>query len=178
MMTLVLSPQYEPLNQISLKKAAKLIIKGKVEVLERYEGRIVHAVIGFFPSVVRLLKWFGGRKKGVRFSRENVYTRDKGQCQYCSKKLLRDEATYEHVVPRAQGGKTRWDNIVIACIDCNQKKGNRTPEQACMPLRVKPACPKYLPETLRLNFTEDQTPKSWLNYLQSVVYMNVELDSD
>lgn len=178
MMTLVLSPEYEPINQVTLKRAAKLIIKGKVEVLEHYTDKVAHAAIGFFPAVIRLLQWFGGRKKGVRFSRENVYTRDKGQCQYCRKKLTRSDATYDHVVPRAQGGKTRWENIVIACIECNQKKGNRTPEQSGMRPLVAPARPKHLPETLRLCYTREDAPKSWVAYLQAVVYMNTELESD
>ena len=81
-------------------------------------------------------------KKGVKFSRENVYTRDHGMCQYCSRKIPRTEATYDHVTPRRLGGLTRWENIVIACIECNRDKGGRTPEQAGMKLRQKPVKPK------------------------------------
>lgn len=180
MMTLVLSPEWEPINQIGWRRVVRLILKGRIEVLEEYDDHYIRSETWEIklPSVVRLLEWVKGRRKGVRFSRENVYTRDKGRCQYCLKKLARPEATYDHVVPRTQGGKTRWENIVIACVDCNQRKGGRTPEQAGMRLHMEPVRPKYLPETLRLTFTRSQTPESWKNYLRSVVYMHGELEVD
>lgn len=178
--TLVLSPEWEPINQIGWKRVVRLLLKGRIEILEEYDDEVIRSETWEIklPSVVRLLNWVKGRRKGVRFSRENVFTRDKGRCQYCSKKLGRPEATYDHVVPRSQGGKTRWENIVIACVSCNQRKGGRTPEQAGMFLKVVPVKPKYLPETLRLTFSKAETPSTWVNYLQSVVYMHGELDSD
>lgn len=180
MLTLVLSPEWEPINQIGWKRVVGLLLKNRIEILEEYEDKHIRSETWEIkmPSVVRLLRWAGGRRRGVRFSRENVYTRDKGRCQYCSVKLSRPESTYDHVTPRAQGGKTRWENIVIACVPCNQRKGGRTPEQAGMWLENKPTRPKYLPETLRLTFTREQTPETWGQYLQSVVYHHGELDSD
>lgn len=180
MQTLLLSPEWEPLTHIGLKRVVRLLLKGRIEVLEEYEDRYVRSATWEVkvPAVVRLLKWFKGKRKGVRFSRENVFTRDKGRCQYCNTKLMRHEATYDHVIPRSQGGTTRWENIVIACVPCNQKKGGRTPEQARMRLTVEPVRPKYLPETLRLHFSRSQTPEEWKGYLRSVVYMHGELESD
>ena len=180
MLTLVLSPEWEPINQIGWKTVVRLLLKERIEVLEEYTDKVIRSETWEvkLPSVVRLLKWAGGRRRGVRFSRENVYTRDKGRCQYCRKRLTRPESTYDHVKPRAQGGKTRWENIVIACVVCNQRKGGRTPAQAGMHLGQVPVKPKSLPETLRLTFTRSQTPKAWGQYLQSVVYMHGELDSD
>lgn len=180
MQTLVLSPEWEPISQVSWQRVVRLILRGRVEVLEEYEDRYIRSETWEIklPSVVRLLKWVNGKRRGVRFSRENVYTRDKGRCQYCQIKLARAESTYDHVLPRTQGGKTRWENIVIACVPCNQRKGGRTPVQAGMKLVVEPTKPKYLPETLRLTFTRSKTPESWKAYLRSVVYWNGEIDPD
>ena len=179
--TLVLSPSYEPINQISWKAAVLAVLGDRpIEVLEYYEDREVRSVTFAMkvPAVIRYLAGKCIRKRGVRFSRENVYTRDKGRCQYCGINVARPEATYDHVKPRAQGGPTRWENIVIACVPCNQHKGGRTPEQAGMFLMTKPAKPKYLPETLRLSFTKANVPGQWRDYLRNVVYMHGELETD
>jgi len=179
--TLVLSSAYEPINQISWKAAVLAVLgERRVEVLEEYDDRVVRS-LSFsmkIPAVIRYLTGKVSRRRGVRFSRENVYTRDKGRCQYCLRKLSRIEATYDHVIPRSKGGRTRWENIVIACVPCNSGKANRTPVQARMRLATKPVKPKYLPETLRLNFTKENVPCQWAAYLRSVVYMHGELESD
>jgi 5-methylcytosine-specific restriction endonuclease McrA len=179
--TLVLSSAYEPINQISWQSAVIAVLGDRpVEVLEVYEDREIRSV-NFsmkIPAVIRFIAAKIGNKRGVRFSRENVYTRDKGRCQYCTGKVTRREATYDHVVPRSRGGKTRWDNIVIACVACNSHKANRTSQEARMRLMSTPVKPKYLPDTLRLTFTRATVPGQWLSYLRSVVYMHGELDSD
>jgi 5-methylcytosine-specific restriction endonuclease McrA len=106
-----------------------------------------------------------------------VFARDSGRCQYCQVKVSRFEATYDHVVPRAQGGKTTWENIVIACVSCNQKKGGRTPTQASMKLRTAPVRPKKLPEVLTITFTfQAGMPDSWRTWLRDVAYWNAELE--
>ena len=179
METLVLSQSYEPVARVSWQRAITLIWEGKVEVVEEYENWTVKSVTLEFkvPSVIRFLKKVFGKKRAVKFSRENVYTRDHGRCQYCSNKLARAEATYDHVTPRAKGGQTRWENIVIACVPCNQKKGGRTPDQAGMRLLTVPVKPKKLPDTLRLTFTyQKNMPESWANWLRSVSYWNGELE--
>jgi hypothetical protein len=83
MLTLVLSPEWEPINQIGWKTVVRLLLKERIEVLEEYTDKVIRSETWEvkLPSVVRLLKWAGGRRRGVRFSRENVYTRDKGRCQ-------------------------------------------------------------------------------------------------
>jgi 5-methylcytosine-specific restriction endonuclease McrA len=179
--TLVLSAAYEPINQISWQAAVVAVLGGRqVEVLEVYEDREVRSVSFSMkiPAVIRYLAGKIGRHRGVRFSRENVYTRDKALCQYCSRKVSRAEATYDHVVPRANGGTTRWENIVIACVACNNRKANRTPEEVGMRLAAAPVKPKHLPETLRLTFTKERVPGEWKAYLRSVVYMHGELETD
>lgn len=183
--TLVLDHTFSPVGRVSWQRAITLLFEEKVEVIESYEDWTVRSVTVAFkvPSVVRFLKKVFGRKRAIKFSRENLYARDGGRCQYCSAKVARPEATYDHVVPRAQGGKTDWFNIVICCYGCNQKKGGRTPEQARMKLLSMPVKPKKLPDTVRLTFTYQKgMPESWAAWLgdaaRSVAYWNTELSSD
>lgn len=180
METLLLSHTYEPVDRISWQRAITLWWADKVEILEEYEDREIRSVSFAMrmPSVVRFLNAFRAKKRGVKFSRENVFTRDHGACQYCGRKVLRMEATYDHVVPRRLGGETRWDNVVIACLPCNQRKGGRTPEQAGMKLRSIPSKPKALPPTVRLTFTQTKgMPISWKQYLFDVQYWHGDLES-
>jgi 5-methylcytosine-specific restriction endonuclease McrA len=181
METLVLSATYEPLARISWQRAIVLLWDRKVEVVEEYEDKWVRSVTLELkvPSVIRFLRAIRGRKKAIKFSRENVYARDHQRCQYCALKVARHEATYDHVVPRAQGGKTVWENVVIACVPCNQKKGGRTPAQARMQLRSVPVKPKTLPETMRIVLGwEKGMPASWRTWLRDFTYWNGELESD
>src|SRR5512141_1379614 len=171
--TLVLSHAYVPVARVGWKRAVTLLFEGKVEVIEEYEDRTVRSVTLEFkvPSIIRFLRKIRDRKRAVKFSRENVYARDHGCCQYCGNRVLRPEATYDHVIPRSQGGHTRWENVVICCTPCNQRKGGRTPAQAGMQLRSVPVKPKSLPETLRLTFLFDRNaPPSWHQFAQSYAY--------
>jgi len=179
METLVLSQAYEPVARVTWQRAMMLIWQGKVEVVEEYEDRFVRSVTLEIkmPSIIRFMSYFRQRQRGIKFSRDNVYVRDGCKCQYCGKKVSRPEATYDHVIPRAQGGKTTWENVVIACVPCNQKKGNRTPEKAGMALRSTPAKPKRLPESLHLTFMyEKGMPISWRKFLRDVAYWHTELE--
>ena len=177
--TLVLDPGYQPVARVPWMRAVTLLFAGKVEVVENYDDWTVRSVTVELkvPCVVRFLRGVRGLKKVVRFSRENVYARDAGRCQYCQRKIARPEATYDHVVPRSQGGHTRWENIVIACLPCNQKKGGRTPQQAGMKLRTTPHKPKALPESVRFTFTPGM-PQAWRSWLRDFSYWNGELEAD
>jgi 5-methylcytosine-specific restriction endonuclease McrA len=179
METLVLNPGYEPIARVTWQRAVTLLTLGKVEVVEEYADREVRSVTFAFkmPSIVRLLRALRGVRKAIKFSRENVYARDGGRCQYCGAGVRRDEITYDHVVPRALGGKTTWDNIVTACVGCNQRKGSKTPEQAGMKLRCPPVKPKKLPESFRITLAFGQgMPESWRSFLRSYSYWHGELD--
>jgi 5-methylcytosine-specific restriction endonuclease McrA len=163
--TLLLSKSYEPIRLISWQRAFTLLTLGKVEVLEEYDFgvRSVSVVIKV-PAVVRLLRAFRRHKKPVKFSRVNIYARDKYRCQYCGKKTSMSELTYDHVVPRARGGKTTWTNIVTCCYECNRRKGSRTPEKAGMRLRSQPVQPRWVPAvTIRLS--TKSVPDAWRDYL-------------
>jgi 5-methylcytosine-specific restriction endonuclease McrA len=168
---LLLNITYEPLKVINWKKAIKLLLLDKVEVLEEYTQEI-HSVSFTvkLPSVVRLL-WMAKRPKTpVKFSRQNIYARDKYRCQYCGKQFPSEDLTYDHVIPKSGGGRTKWANIVTSCIKCNRKKGGRTPAEAHMKLVRRPAEPKWLP-VLRVTVGFREIPHSWRDYL----YWNVEL---
>jgi 5-methylcytosine-specific restriction endonuclease McrA len=181
METLVLTASYEPVARVSWRRAVTLLFEGKVEVIEEYEDRLIRSVTFEIkmPSVIRFLRAIRARNKTPKFSRENVYARDSGRCQYCMKKIMRHDATYDHVTPRAFGGKTTWENVVIACVPCNQKKGARTVEQAGMHLRTTPSRPKKLPDALRFTITfQKGMPHSWKSWLRDFSYWNGELEND
>lgn len=181
METLVLSASYEPVARVSWQRAILLVFTEKVEVVEEYEDKTIRSV-SFelqMPSVVRFLRTQRWRGKGIRFSRENVYARDRGLCQYCARKVTREESTYDHVVPRAQRGVTSWENIVIACVRCNQRKGGRTPEQAGMKLLSVPVKPKSLPGGVRVSLQWNKgMPAQWRAWLRDVTYWHGELEQD
>lgn len=181
METLVLNSIWQPVARVPWQRAITLLFLGKVEIVEEYEDQTIRSVTFEvkMPSVVRFLKMLRHRKPVVRFSRENVFARDHGQCQYCGVKLARSEATYDHVLPRSRGGGTHWENIVIACVRCNQKKGGRTPAEAKMKLKVAPVKPARLPEGVRLTFTfQKGMPAGWQNWLRDMTYWHGSLDED
>jgi len=181
--TLVLSQSYEPVARVTWQRAITLLWEGKVEVVEEYADRIVRSVTLEIkvPSIIRFLRGMRSGKRAIKFSRENVYMRDGGRCQYCGNNVPRPEATYDHVVPRVAGGHTRWENIVICCKTCNQKKGGRTPEQAKMKLLSTPVRPKKLPDHVRVTLAwRPGMPESWRGWLRdavaSVAYWHGELE--
>ena len=161
---LLLNASYEPLRVISWQRAVTMFFLGKVEVVEEYDHQI-HSVslVIRAPAVVRLLQFVSSGRRAPPLSRANVLARDNFQCLYCSRELSTKEATLDHVVPRSQGGKTTWDNIVCACGACNRRKGGRTPKEARMKLLKTPIRPDWLPVlTIRLN---GKVPLSWQLFL-------------
>ena len=179
--TLALSHAYIPLEPISWQDAISNVLAGRAEVLETYADRTIHTISEIFPmpSVIRFFsKSMAGlfRKRAVKFNRKNVWLRDKGHCQYCNTKVTLSEFTYDHVHPLSQGGKTTWDNIVVCCIECNQRKANRTPIQAKMRLITQPAQPKSLPSAA-MPISKENMPETWRDYLASDNYWNGTLTS-
>ncbi len=168
---LLLSISYEPIKVIDWKRAITMLFLGKVEVIEEY-GHNIHSVSFTLklPSVVRLLNVVKRNSKPVKFSRQNIYSRDRYRCQYCGQKFSSEDLTYDHVLPKSRGGRTEWTNIVTCCIDCNRKKGGRTPREASMKLLKKPVMPTWVP-AVRLTVGFKTVPQTWREYL----YWNVEL---
>ncbi len=124
------------------------------------------------PEVI-VLKFFNGFiRREVRFSRRNIFERDRNTCQYCGKRFNKADLTIDHVVPRSRGGRDTWKNLVLACVRCNVRKGNRTPEEAGLQLIRPPHKPLWIPH---LGFKLDGVKwKSWQNFIDSA-YWNVEL---
>lgn len=177
--TLVLDASYVPVDRVHWQRAITLLFLGKVEVVEEYADQEIHSVTFSIkiPSIVRFIRAMRSKKKAIKFSRENVYVRDNGKCQYCGNKVPRHDATYDHVIPRAQGGQTNWDNIVISCMDCNQNKGCRTPAQAKMKLLSTPVRPKKLPDHMHISIQwHPSMPLSWRDFLASNHYWNDALE--
>ena len=128
------------------------------------------------PRVVQLLSCERSPRHEVKFSRHNIYMRDANTCQYCGEELPRAELNLDHVVPRAQGGRTTWENVVCCCIDCNLSKGARTPVQAGLKLLKTPVRPRWTP-TFRTNGGRVRY-REWLPFLglADASYWNVELE--
>lgn len=179
--TLVLSDSFMPIQRVSWKRAITWVVSGRAAVVEEYDDRVIRSPSQVFPmpSVIRFLhRVVGLFRRGVKFNRKNVWLRDKGKCQYCGERVSQNKFTFDHVVPRDQGGTTKWQNIVVSCSTCNQRKSNQTPEQAGMILRTKPVCPKSLPGKSFPMFTwDDDMPQSWRDYLGSYQYWNTKLES-
>ena len=124
------------------------------------------------PRIIRLLAYEKLPRQEVKFNRRNIYARDSNRCQYCGKKFSTTELSLDHVLPRSQGGKANWENIVCCCVKCNVKKGGRTPDQARMHLITKPIKPKRSPViNIRL---ADAKYSSWKQFLDNA-YWTVEL---
>jgi len=178
METLVLNASWAPHARVKWSRALRLIIKNKAEVVEEYPDRYITFELRM-PAVIRLLKIVSRTNRAVRFSKENIYTRDKGCCQYCGQKVPRDAFTYDHVTPRALGGKTNWENIVVCCMPCNQKKGMHSPAKVGMRLLSTPVRPKKMPGTLRITLTwRPGMPDQWRTWLRDVMYWHGEMEEE
>ena len=171
--TLLLNSTFEPLMVVSWKKAITLVVLDKVEVIEEYD-RLVRGITFALrlPAVVRLNRFVRRRTSLMKFSRQNLYFRDRGKCQYCGTSFEPRDLTYDHVIPRSKGGQTEWTNIVTSCLPCNLKKGGRTPEEAGMCLVRRPKVPIWIP-LLTMSLGIEEMPAPWRDYL----YLNLELAS-
>ena len=176
MQTLQLNSSYEPMKVIDWTRAVCMWLDDKAEILATYSERVYDALrdwSGFMPAVIRMKKYVNFNKQKVKFSRINVFGRDHFTCQYCSAQPGTSSLTYDHVLPRSRGGKTCWTNIVTACISCNSKKADKTPEEARMPLKALPKKPTVRPQ-LQLALSKPNTPEEWRDY----VYWSSSLHED
>ena len=191
--TLVLTQAYRPHEVVDWKDAITRMFAGKIEVLIQYEEVLAHIdrstlasfpdlrrslrnVLGVdaegfdikVPAVVVLRRALGKTKSGVKFSKISVAQRDGFCCQYCGDRLPLSQLTYDHVLPRSRGGKTVWENIVMACRPCNSRKADRTVEESGMRPLNAPTRPHILPmaePVIRL----DDAPEEWIPFIQGTV---------
>jgi 5-methylcytosine-specific restriction endonuclease McrA len=194
---LVLNRHYQPIHVTNAKRAFSLLYLGVARVIDREfktfdfdswaqlsdemaSGDTIKTVNRAIriPRVIVLQLYDRIPKTKVRFSRHNIYMRDGNTCQYCGQELPRSELNLDHVVPRAQGGRTTWENVVCCCIDCNLTKAARTPEQAKMKLLQIPVRPRWTP-TFRTNGGKIRH-REWLPFLglPDASYWNVELKDE
>ncbi len=189
---LVLNRLYQPVHVTSVKRAFSLLYQGIARAIDDqyklYEfsdwaalSAAEHDSVATISRRIRVprvlvLSAYEHLPKGrVRFSRLNIYSRDGDTCQYCGRKLPRSELNLDHVVPRSQGGKTSWENVVCSCVPCNLRKGGCTPEQARMKLMKKPLRPRWTP--FFRGSARRVTYREWLPFLTlaEASYWNVEL---
>lgn len=163
--TLLLTAWFFPIKIVRWEDAVKMIYEDLVDVVAEYDDTISSPSVTWqLPAVIRLRKATRATKQGVKFSRINVYTRDKFTCQYCGNRFPARALSYDHVVPRSAGGGTSWSNIVTACKTCNAVKDDKTCDEAGMwPLNA-PRKPKSLPLTSPVIDLE-QAPEEWRPFL-------------
>lgn len=114
------------------------------------------------PEVIVLATFDGRPRRTVPFSRRNLYRRDNFTCQYCGKRPGSLELTIDHIVPRSQGGRTSWENCVVACVDCNKRKGDRSLRAAGMALQRRQSVPQW---SWDMEHAPDSRPSAWEHFL-------------
>ncbi len=124
------------------------------------------------PEVIVLTHYNGMPNPAAVFSRRNLFRRDHNQCQYCGARPGTAELSIDHVFPRSRGGKSSWENCVLACMDCNRRKRDRTPEEAGMRMLKKPEKPRWSPV---LEVPVGRVRQSWERFV-SEAYWNVKLE--
>ena len=141
---LVLNRLYQPIQVTSIRRAITLFYKGDARAVDRdyitYDfenwADLAHEPEQSFivtptrnipiPDVVQLLRFDRLPRQEVKFSRGNIYIRDRNRCQYCGRKFPTSELSLDHVVPISRGGRSTWENVVCACLGCNVRKGNNS----------------------------------------------------
>ena len=163
--TLLLTSWYFPHKVIRWQDAITMLCLGKADRVIDYDAVVRSPSVAMaVPAVLRLKKSVRRTKRRVRFSRVNVFTRDGHRCQYCGVRFPARQLTFDHVLPRASGGRTEWTNIVTACRPCNARKRDRTPDEAGMFPLNPPRRPKSLPLTPpRIN--PHKAPDEWHDFL-------------
>ena len=162
---LVLNASYEPINVCAARRAVVLVMKGVASAEETSVGHFCSARATMrVPSVIRLLEYRRIPHQTRALSRKNILMRDRYTCQYCHRACPASELTLDHVVPRSRGGETSWENLVACCHHCNNRKGNRTPDEANMRLARNPR-PFSLHTSRHLMRLLARSDEQWRKYL-------------
>jgi len=195
---LVLNKRWQPIQVTSVKEALGLVCKGSAKILEpetyqahdiaswadvsaskeKFEGYVIRSakLSLVAPEVIVLQKYEDIGQRSVVFSRRNIFKRDKYTCQYCGHQFRSEVAmrdlTIDHVMPKSRGGKSTWENCVLACIDCNKVKADRTPDEAGLRLRKVPKKPSWSALSC---ITPGKRLKSWQNFIDET-YWQIELE--
>jgi|GEM_PF-49573 len=188
--TLVLNRNWQPIHVATVARALVMVYQGTALVVDPEDfstyswsdwaqlapadGESFIQGVSFrlrVPEVITLREFDRVPYSGVPFSRRNLFKRDHNTCQYCGRQFPPDQLTIDHVIPRARGGESTWENCVLACVDCNRRKGNRTPEEAGMRLKRRPTRPKWRP----VYAAKEIRIETWTRFV-SEAYWNVTLE--
>ena len=176
---LVLNADYRPLSYYPLsvwcwQDAIKAAWLERVQIIAEYDEMVHSPSVQIrIPSVV-VLKEYVKPQKQLAFTRFNLFLRDGFTCQYCGKKGDKSDLTFDHVIPRARGGITSWENVVAACSSCNLKKGARSLSQAGLSLLKQPVRPSvHGLQNMGRKFPPNHLHDSWLDFL----YWDAELEA-
>lgn len=187
--TLILSGSYLPQRVVSTDTAVRMIFSGRIgtilETADELMGVIPYDRLSEFdvvakaygrspgdgrgdleiqsPSVAVSKRIFYDCRRDLKFTRKRIYARDSHTCQYCGFTGSKDDLNFDHVVPRKEGGRTSWDNVVTSCYPCNSKKGGRTPEEAGMRLTKEPIRPSW--QSVIREIIIENMDDSWAPYL-------------
>lgn len=160
---LVLNKDFVPVHVTSAKRAFSLLYIGMAKVVNSqyqtfdYESwsaitaSMADETVGLVdriikvPRVILLVAYDRIPQREVRFSRLNIFARDKYRCQYCGERFSTSHLNLDHVVPRSKGGTSNWENVICCCVPCNSRKGGRTPSEAGMKLLSIPRKPNWTP---------------------------------
>jgi 5-methylcytosine-specific restriction endonuclease McrA len=164
---LLLNASYEPLNLVSAPKALTLVWRRVAETIEFDRGRFVRTPRFVFelPSVIRLTHYINVQTRRNRVTnRHRIMARDHYRCQYCGQRGTAFDLTLDHILPKSKGGRSLAENLATCCQRCNHRKGNRTPEEARMPLLTNPAAMLYGLERVEMRLAAETRPE-WKKYL-------------
>ena len=163
----MLNATYEPINVCTVRRAAVLLLKERAELIEDRTGTTLHSATETMPrpEVIRLKRYAPVPRHTAtrRITRRAIFARDGWLCQYCDAK---SELTVDHVIPRAKGGGSTWDNVVACCAPCNRRKGDMLPHVAGMHPRNSPRAPH--PDVF-IHVAAPRTPALWEPWLRIVV---------
>ncbi|PIX22863.1 MAG: HNH endonuclease [Deltaproteobacteria bacterium CG_4_8_14_3_um_filter_43_13] len=190
---LVLNRSFLPINITTAKRAFSLLYQGIAKAVNsQYEtfdyeswsdlsieqhdetiGLVDRAIK--IPRVILLVTYDRIPKTQVRFTRANIYARDRNTCQYCGVVFTKNELSLDHIIPRAYGGASCWENIVCCCFSCNKKKGSKGLHETGMKLLKPPAKPRW-PPFFKVPL-QDIRRQEWRMFLNMVdiSYWNTEL---
>ncbi len=158
---LILNQDYTALTICTVQKAFILVYLKKAEMISENKNQPLRTVSSTYPmpSIIRLFRYVNLPYRGVMLSRQNIFKRDGNACQYCGSV---HDLTLDHVLPKSRSGRSTWDNLVTACKSCNSKKGDRTPEEAEMPLKRPPFKPSFI---MFLRDFSGAIDEEWKQYL-------------
>lgn len=193
---LVLNRDLFPVNVVHFRRAIVLLYLGHADVIDedfnKYDFNdwkelsemIKNHPSGFvftpsfkiaIPDVIALRFFNKVIPTKVKFTRRNIYELYKYRCCYCGKKFPPSQLNLDHIIPKSQGGKTEWRNVVTSCIGCNLKKGSRTPHQANMSLLINPQTPKSKTSLTLIIKPGIKLKSSWQRFVDNL-YWNTELE--